>query len=72
MREVRVKELSQIAEVVVSGIVMLWLVVEFVMQLRVRIRLEFSWQEVMLILIFLCLACRDDIIQSTFVSWLGK
>jgi len=51
-----------------SVAILVWLLIEFIMQVKVRLRPDFSWQEIMLILIFLCLSCTSFMSQLTYVS----
>lgn len=43
---------------------MLWLIYEFIMQIKIHMRVHFSWQEVMFVQIFLCLACTSSLTHS--------
>lgn len=65
------KVLSQIVGIVLSVVGMVWMIAEFEMQIKVHMRLDFGWQEVMLIQIFLCLSCNCLLIQSASASWFG-
>jgi hypothetical protein len=55
----------------IAAVIIVWLVYEFVMQVRLRIQFSFSWQEVMLVQIFLCLFCTRSPTQSASASQSG-
>jgi hypothetical protein len=59
---------SNIVQICVVGLLMVWLIFEFVMQIKLHMRLVFSWQEVLFVQIFLCLSCTPAATQSTSAS----
>lgn len=71
LREVVLRFLSNIARIALSGGMLLWVLIEFSLQVRLHLRFAFSWQEVMLLQIFLSLSCSGRSRQSASASRCG-
>jgi hypothetical protein len=65
MHKVRGGLRSNIVQICLVGLLIVWLIFEFVMQIKLHMRLQFSWQEVLFVQLFLCLSCTPPLTQST-------